>query len=155
MARARNSGAVVRVKQASGLKVVSKSLRKIDNEAIVRGEARYTADMVPPGALYAKVLRSPYARAKITSLDVTKARAVAIDLARRGLAREQAVAIGDSAADVEIADEVALTVIVANSLADARARDAAAGRSNVCAMSQERGAGWAEFAAAWLEARAR
>ena len=63
-------------KPGSGLRVVSKRLRKIDGEAIVKGEARYTTDMLPPGALYAKVLRSPHAHARLTSIKTEKALAV-------------------------------------------------------------------------------
>jgi putative selenate reductase molybdopterin-binding subunit len=47
------------------LRVVSKRLPKIDGEAIVRGAPHYTMDMVPPEALYAKILRSPGAHALI------------------------------------------------------------------------------------------
>ena len=84
---------------------------------------------------------------------VSKAGAVASDLARRGLAREQAAAIGDSASDVEMADVVALGVLVANALHDERVRDAAATRTNVYATWGERGDGWAEFVGTWLAAR--
>jgi predicted mannosyl-3-phosphoglycerate phosphatase (HAD superfamily) len=84
---------------------------------------------------------------------VTKAAAVAVDLDRRGVAREQAGAIGDSASDVGIADEVALGVVVANGLADRFVRDAAEARENVYATAGKRGSGWVEFADAWLMAR--
>jgi len=85
---------------------------------------------------------------------VTKAGSVALDLARRGLSREQATAIGDAATDVEIADVVALGAVVANAVLDPRVRDAASRRPNVYAMTLERGEGWAEFSGAWLTARA-
>ena len=39
----------------------------------VIGKAQYGADLNLPGMLYAKVLRSPYAHAKIKSLDISKA----------------------------------------------------------------------------------
>ena len=58
------------------LRVVSKRHRKLDGDAIVKGEARYTADMVPPGALYGKVLRSPQAHARIKSIRTEAALAV-------------------------------------------------------------------------------
>lgn len=60
----------------SALRVVSKRLRKFDGEAIVKGEARYTADMLPPGALCAKILRSPHAHARIRSIKTDQALAV-------------------------------------------------------------------------------
>lgn len=84
---------------------------------------------------------------------VTKSGAIARDLVRRGLAREQAASIGDAATDVGMADAVALGVLVANALADARVQAAALARDNVYAVSRERGEGWAQFAAAWLAAR--
>jgi hydroxymethylpyrimidine pyrophosphatase-like HAD family hydrolase len=84
---------------------------------------------------------------------VTKARAIALDIARRGLAPEQAAAIGDAQSDVGMADAVGLGVVVANALHDARVHAAAQGRDNVYAVSRERGEGWAEFAAAWIAAR--
>lgn len=86
---------------------------------------------------------------------VTKAGAVRVDLARRGLARERAAAIGDSAVDVEMADAVAVGVVVANALADARVRDAAEMRANIYATEAKRGSGWVEAAETWLRARRR
>jgi CO/xanthine dehydrogenase Mo-binding subunit len=41
----------------------------------VSGEAVYTRDMRLPGMLYAKILTSPYAHARIASMDTTKAKA--------------------------------------------------------------------------------
>ena len=67
---------VKQVGDVSDLRVVSKSLRKIDNEAIVRGEARYTEDMLPPDVLYAKILRSPHAHARLKSIKIDGALAV-------------------------------------------------------------------------------
>lgn len=84
---------------------------------------------------------------------VHKAGAVQQILSRRGLAREDALAIGDSATDVEMADAVALGVMVRNALDDDRVLAAAALRVNVVATRRERGEGWAELAHAWLAAR--
>jgi hydroxymethylpyrimidine pyrophosphatase-like HAD family hydrolase len=84
---------------------------------------------------------------------VTKAGAIVRDLARRGIAREQAAAIGDAATDVGMADAVGVGVVVANALADARVQAAAVGRDNVYAVTRERGEGWAQFAAAWIATR--
>jgi putative selenate reductase molybdopterin-binding subunit len=61
---------------STDLKVVSKRLRKVDAEALVKGEARYTADMLPPDTLYAKMLRSPHAHARIKKINVDKALAI-------------------------------------------------------------------------------
>jgi putative selenate reductase molybdopterin-binding subunit len=60
----------------AGLRVVSKRHKKLDGDAIVKGEARYTADLVPPGALYGKVLRSTNAHARIKSIRTDAALAV-------------------------------------------------------------------------------
>lgn len=84
---------------------------------------------------------------------VHKPGAVARDLEARGLARDQAAGIGDSATDVEIADAVGVMGLVANAIDDARVVAAASGRSNVIATSAKRGDGWAEFATAWMRAR--
>ena len=58
------------------LRVVSKRLPKVDGAAIVKGAPHYTMDMVPPGALHAKLLRSPRAHARIKSIDREKAMAL-------------------------------------------------------------------------------
>lgn len=80
----------------------------------------------------------------------SKARAIAFDLARRGLSRERAIAIGDSEMDVAMADAVGLCVLVGNALDDERVMAAAALRDNVVVVNGRRGAGWAELAHAWI-----
>lgn len=82
----------------------------------------------------------------------SKQRAIAADLAERGLGREEAMAIGDSAADVDMAQAVGLMVCVRNGLDDAVLRERARGRDDVCATRGSHGAGWAELATAWLRA---
>ena len=84
---------------------------------------------------------------------VTKADAIRLDLARRGLSRDRAASIGDSAADVEMGDATALIAMVGNALDDERVRQSAAGRGNVYALNGKRGDGWAQFATAWIAAR--
>jgi hydroxymethylpyrimidine pyrophosphatase-like HAD family hydrolase len=84
---------------------------------------------------------------------VTKSNAVARDLGRRGLAREQAAAIGDAVTDVGMADACSIGVVVSNALADERVLAAAQKRSNVFATARPKGEGWASFADAWLAAR--
>ena len=44
--------------------------------ALATGVAKFGVDYVLPGMLHAKFLRSPYANAKVVSVDVTKARAI-------------------------------------------------------------------------------
>jgi putative selenate reductase molybdopterin-binding subunit len=60
----------------SELKVVSKSLPKVDAEAIVRGRPHYVMDRVPDGALRAVILRSPHAHARIANIDTAAAEAL-------------------------------------------------------------------------------
>jgi HAD superfamily hydrolase (TIGR01484 family) len=84
----------------------------------------------------------------------SKTRAISLVLERLGLDREQALSIGDSATDVEMADATALLVLVANALDDASVLAAARGPPNVAVPERSRGEGWAELAEAWLAARA-
>ncbi len=53
--------------------VVGKSITRYDGAVKASGAARYTADFAPSGVLWAKALRSPYAHARIKSIDVSKA----------------------------------------------------------------------------------
>jgi aerobic carbon-monoxide dehydrogenase large subunit len=55
--------------------VGSRKLRRED-PALLTGEARFVDDLVVPGALHAKVVRSPYAHARIRSIDTTEAQAM-------------------------------------------------------------------------------
>ena len=84
---------------------------------------------------------------------VHKSDAIERDLTRRGLGRMDALAVGDSATDVEMADAVGLGVLVANALDDERVVESAAGRTNVAVTHGKRGEGWTELATAWLTAR--
>ena len=47
--------------------------RRVDGAAKVRGEPVYTADLTRPGMLYARVLRSPHAYARIVGIDTSAA----------------------------------------------------------------------------------
>jgi len=55
---------------------VGKRTRRPDGVDKVTGRARYGDDMMVPGMLYAKILRSPHAHAKILSIDTSKASAM-------------------------------------------------------------------------------
>ncbi len=46
---------------------------KKDSKALLEGRPVYTGDLVPAGALIVKLKRSPYARAKIRSIDTSRA----------------------------------------------------------------------------------
>jgi carbon-monoxide dehydrogenase large subunit len=55
---------------------VGKSVPRVDALAKVTGEAGYTADVMLPGMLCGKALRSPYAHARIVHIDTTRAEAL-------------------------------------------------------------------------------
>jgi aerobic carbon-monoxide dehydrogenase large subunit len=56
--------------------VVGSRKQRREDPALLTGEARFVDDLVVPGALHAKVVRSPYAHARIRSIDTTEARAM-------------------------------------------------------------------------------
>ena len=62
--------------EGNGEDACGRSLRNPFAEAIVTGKARYTLDVPAEGALHLKVLRSPHAHARITSIKRDKALAV-------------------------------------------------------------------------------
>src|SRR5581483_3219722 len=53
--------------------LIGKRITRVDAPAKVSGLAKYTYDVKRPGMLFGKILRSPYAHAKIVSLDTTAA----------------------------------------------------------------------------------
>ena len=59
---------------AGPLTTVGRSVPRVDGTDKARGNALFTADIQLPGMLHAAVLRSPYARARVTSIDVEPAR---------------------------------------------------------------------------------
>lgn len=56
--------------------VVGKSVERKDGRVKVTGKAKYAADLVAPGMLHGKILRSPLAHAKILNIDTSKAKAL-------------------------------------------------------------------------------
>ncbi|MGI6226278.1 MAG: xanthine dehydrogenase molybdenum-binding subunit XdhA [Peptococcales bacterium] len=56
--------------------VIGKSVRRLDAVAKVTGKAKFTGDFFERDMLVGKVLRSPYAHAKIKSIDISKAKAL-------------------------------------------------------------------------------
>src|SRR4030043_1278899 len=56
--------------------VVGKSVERTDGRVKVTGKARYAGDLVAPGMLHAKILRSPLAHARILHIDTSRARAL-------------------------------------------------------------------------------
>lgn len=61
------------MKSVNKMKVVNKSLKKIDATALSQGKHMYTGDLTPPNALFIKMLWSPHAHARIKSIDISKA----------------------------------------------------------------------------------
>ncbi|MGE3278103.1 MAG: xanthine dehydrogenase family protein molybdopterin-binding subunit [Vicinamibacterales bacterium] len=49
-------------------------ISRIDGPLKVSGRAKYSYDVVRPGMLYGRILRSPHAHARVTAIDVTAAR---------------------------------------------------------------------------------
>ncbi len=56
--------------------VINTHVHNVDGIAKVTGRATYTFDVVLPGMLYGKILRSPHPHAKIKSIDYSKAMAL-------------------------------------------------------------------------------
>ena len=53
--------------------LIGARVTRVDAPAKVSGQAKYTYDVHRPGMLYGKVLRSPYAHAKVVSIDTSAA----------------------------------------------------------------------------------
>ncbi len=67
---------VVVAPEVEELRVVGRPEPKVDALKLVQGKPAFAADVQMPGMLYAKILRSPYAHARIKRIDVSKARAL-------------------------------------------------------------------------------
>jgi carbon-monoxide dehydrogenase large subunit len=52
---------------------LAQPVRRVEDPRLLKGDGRYTDDIVLPGMLHGVVLRSPHAAATITSIDVTTA----------------------------------------------------------------------------------
>jgi hydroxymethylpyrimidine pyrophosphatase-like HAD family hydrolase len=84
---------------------------------------------------------------------ITKGTGVQNDLSRRGLTPQEAVAVGDSLSDLEMAPHVQRLFLVANGAAVPSIRQAAGKLPNVTVCEGSVGDGWAE-AARWAAAHA-
>jgi hypothetical protein len=89
----------------------------------------------------------------LLSRGISKGRGIAVDLERRGLTAEHAVAVGDSMSDLDMAASVGRFFLVANGADADDVREAAAALPNVTVCSGRMGAGWAE-AVRWAAAHA-
>ena len=56
-------------------KLVGKRIRRREDPRLITGTATYVDDIKMPGMLYASIVRSPHAAAKIRSIDISKAAA--------------------------------------------------------------------------------
>src|SRR4051812_7156201 len=70
-------------------------IRRLDGPAKATGRAKYSYDVNRPGMLHGKILRCPYAHAKIKSLDTAAARQtpgfkalIVLNIAKNGLVAE-------------------------------------------------------------------
>ena len=76
-----------------GVQSIGMPVRREEDLLLLRGRGRYVDDVRAPNEAHGYVLRSPHAHARITALDVGRARAApgvlcvltGADLARRGL----------------------------------------------------------------------
>jgi carbon-monoxide dehydrogenase large subunit len=55
--------------------LIGASVRRVEDPRLLRGEARYLDDLKLPGAAHVAILRSPYAHARIRSIDTDRAAA--------------------------------------------------------------------------------
>src|ERR1700747_730957 len=53
--------------------LIGKRITRVDSPVKVSGQAKYTYDVHRPGMLYGRVLRCPYAHAKVVSVDTSAA----------------------------------------------------------------------------------
>jgi CO/xanthine dehydrogenase Mo-binding subunit len=64
------------VQEQIPLRLVGKRFRRADSPERLTGQVRYTGDLVLPGLLYGRLVRSPYASARIISIDKSAAEAM-------------------------------------------------------------------------------
>src|SRR5438128_11282857 len=56
--------------------IIGTSVRRVDGVDKVTGKAKYAGDLIIPGMIEGKFLRSPYAHARIRSIDTREAEAM-------------------------------------------------------------------------------
>ncbi len=59
---------------AQTTKVFGESVLRKEDDRFLTGRGNFVADMLPPGTVFAKFVRSPYAHARIRSINTAKAR---------------------------------------------------------------------------------
>ena len=60
----------------SELDIVGKSYPQIDGMQKAMGQTKFVTDLVLPGMLYGRTLRSPYPHANIKNIDTSRAKAL-------------------------------------------------------------------------------
>jgi CO/xanthine dehydrogenase Mo-binding subunit len=63
--------------EQGNVSLIGTSVRRVDGVDKVTGRAKYAGDIVVPGMIEGKFLRSPYAHARIRSIDTSEAEAIA------------------------------------------------------------------------------
>src|SRR5262252_2492386 len=61
------------VEEQTPLRLVGKRMRRADSPERLTGQVRYTGDLVMPGLLHGRLVRSPHASARITSVNKDEA----------------------------------------------------------------------------------
>ncbi len=61
------------MKDSNDFSVIGKRVPRIDSKEKVLGEAKYAADYSMPGMLWCKIVRSPFAHARILNIDASRA----------------------------------------------------------------------------------
>ena len=64
------------MKTSRDVRGVGFSMPRYDAPDKVVGKTQYVNDIIPPGMLHARLLRSPHAHARIVSIDTSKAKAL-------------------------------------------------------------------------------
>jgi carbon-monoxide dehydrogenase large subunit len=62
--------------ETNGTPYVGRAMKRIEDPRLLKGIGTYVDDMRLPGLVHAAILRSPYAHARITRIDVSAARAI-------------------------------------------------------------------------------
>ena len=60
---------------APAFTIIGRPIPRVEGVDKVNGSAAYTADVAPPGTVWAKNVRSPLPHARIVSIDASRARA--------------------------------------------------------------------------------
>ena len=58
------------------MKLIGTAVRRLEDEAVLMGRTRYLDDVSVPGVLHCSIVRSQFARADLTSIDVSAAEAI-------------------------------------------------------------------------------